>query len=203
MKELVKIQRHLKASKDLYNSFAKFAYRSAESILESLKPLLEEQQCVVLLSDDVVEVGQPFQYNAQDSKKGTSSSYNGTRVYVVSTATIINPAGEKLSVKGWARENVDKAGMDVAQMTGSASSYARKYALCGLFAIDDGRDVDSTPNSPIAQDKLKGDYDKAVKKIDGCKTRAELQSLNEKCQSLWNYQPYINKISEKYNTLPQ
>lgn len=203
MKELVKIQRNLKASKDLYNSFAKFAYRSAESILEALKPLLEEAGCIVTLSDDVVEVGQPFVFDSQDSKKGTSSHYAGTRVYVVSEATIINSAGEKLSVKGWARENVEKAGMDVAQMTGSASSYARKYALCGLFAIDDGRDVDSTPNSPITQDKIKGDLDKAKKKIDGCKTRLELQQVNEKFQTLWNNQEYINYVNLKYNQLQQ
>lgn len=201
MKELVKIQRNLKARKDLYNNFAKFAYRSAESILEALKPLLEEAKCSVILSDEVVEVGQPYVYDSQDQKKGVASHFAGTRVYVVSTATIINEAGEMLSVKGWARENVEKAGMDVAQITGSASSYARKYALCGLFAIDDGRDMDSASVSPITQDKLKGDLDKAKKKIDGCKTRAELQSVNEKCQSLWNNQEYINYLTMKYNTL--
>jgi hypothetical protein len=159
----------------------------------------------VLISDDIKEVGQPFVYETQNKKNGQESnlSYNGTRVYVEATATIINPSGEKLSVKAYARENVEKAGMDVGQVTGAASSYARKYALCGLFAIDDGRDNDSTPNTPITEDKLKGDFDKAQKKIAACKTRSELQKLNEKFQSLWQYQPYINAINAKYQTLPQ
>lgn len=205
MKELVKIQTELKASKDLYNSFAKYAYRSAESILEALKPLLKETGCVVLLSDDIKEVGQPFAYATQNKKNGqeTNTSYDGTRVYVEATATIINSSGASISVKAYARENVEKAGMDVGQVTGAASSYARKYALCGLFAIDDGRDNDSSPNTPITEDKLKGDFDKAQKKIAACKTRAELTTLNEKFQSLWQYQPYINAINAKYQSLPQ
>lgn len=183
MKELVKIQTELKASKDLYNNFAHFAYRSAESILEALKPLLKETNCTVILTDEMILLGDRF--------------------YVKATATIKNSSGESESASAFAREELSKKGQDASQTTGSASSYARKYALGGLFAVDDGRDADSQPNSPIAQDKIKGDYDKAIKKIDGCKTRAELQAVNEKFSSLWNYQPYVTYMTQKYNSLPQ
>lgn len=183
MKELVKIQTELKASKDLYNNFSHFAYRSAESILEALKPFLKELGCTVVLSDEIILVAD--------------------RIYVKSTATIKNSSGDTESATAFAREELSKKGQDASQTTGSATSYARKYALGGLFAVDDGRDADSTNNSPITEAKLQGDYDKAVKKIDGCKTRAELQALNEKMQHLWNYQPYISYMTQKYNTLPQ
>lgn len=183
MKELVEIQTELKASKDLYNKFANFAYRSAESILEALKPLLKKTNCHVTLTDEIVQVAD--------------------RIYVKATATIKNSAGASESVSAFAREELSKKGQDASQTTGSASSYARKYALGGLFAVDDGRDADSSPNSPVNESKLKGDFDKAVKKIDGCKTRAELQALNEKCKSLWSYQPYVAYMTNKYNTLQQ
>ncbi len=183
MKELIKIQTELKASKDLYNKFSNFAYRSAESILEALKPFLKELGCVVLLSDEIIQVGE--------------------RVYVKSTATLKNSNGESESTAAFAREELSKKGQDASQTTGSTTSYARKYALGGLFAIDDGRDADSTNNSPITEAKMKGDYDKAVKKMDCCKTRAELQALHEKLKNLWNYQPYITYLTQKYNQLPQ
>lgn len=183
MEELVKIQTELKASKDLYNKFSSYSYRSAESILEALKPLLKETNCYVTLTDEIVAVAD--------------------RIYVKATATIRNSAGAQVSATAYAREALSKKGMDESQITGAASSYARKYALGGLFAVDDGRDSDATTNSLVNEDKLKGDYDKAVKKIDGCKTRAELQALNDKCKSLWNYQPYVVYMTNKYNTLQQ
>lgn len=150
MKELIEIQNRLNAPKSRYNDFGKYNYRSAEDILKAAKPLLKEQGCVLLLSDEVKEVGSAYTFNTQQSKNGQSSAtaYNGTRVYVVATATIINSQGEKLSVTGVAREEVAKAGMDAAQITGAASSYARKYALNGLFAIDDSVDADVLNTSP-------------------------------------------------------
>ena len=150
MKELIEIQNRLNAPKSRYNDFGKYNYRSAEDILKAAKPLLKEQGCVLLLSDEVKEVGSAYTFNTQQSKNGQSSAtaYNGTRVYVVATATIINSQGEKLSVTGMAREEVAKAGMDAAQITGAASSYARKYALNGLFAIDDSVDADVLNTSP-------------------------------------------------------
>lgn len=205
MKELVAIQTELRANKDLYNNFGSYGYRSAESILEALKPLLKKYECSVLLSDEVKEVGQPYTYDTQDQKKGTAQHYVGTRVYIESTATITNKDGDEKKAKGWARENVEKAGMDVAQITGAASSYARKYALCGLFAIDDNRDADATNTGAkqIPEAKLKSEFTTAKKKLDGCKTKQEVVDLNAKYEDLWGYQPYVQYRDMKYNSLPQ
>lgn len=152
MKELIEIQSALNAPKERRNEFGKYNYRSAEDILKAVKPLLKQHGCVLLLSDEVKEIGSAYTYNTHesDSKAGkeTTSAYNGTRIYVEATATIINSAGDKISVCGLAREEVAKKGMDAAQITGAASSYARKYALNGLFAIDDSADADSINDKP-------------------------------------------------------
>lgn len=123
MSILHRIQSTLNAPKDKYNSFGKYSYRSCESILEALKPLLNETNSTVTISDDIVEVG--------------------GRVYVEATAVLKGP-DEEHSVTAFAREAESKKGMDEAQITGAASSYARKYALNGLFAIDDTKDADAT-----------------------------------------------------------
>lgn len=117
------IQTGLKAPKGQFNSFGKYAYRSCEDILEALKPLLSEHKATVMLSDEVVMIGD--------------------RIYIKATATLI-VGEESRSVSGWAREEDTKKGMDASQVTGAASSYARKYALNGLFAIDDNKDSDAT-----------------------------------------------------------
>ena len=183
MKELVKIQTELKANKDLFNSFGGYGYRSAESILEALKQLLQETQCTIIISDDVVMVG--------------------TRIYVKSTATIKNDKGERESAVSFAREAETKKGMDDSQVTGAASSYARKYALCGLLAIDDRRDSDATNNGQqLPEAKLKSEFTTAKKKMDGCKFKEELVELNEKYKDLWNYHEYVQYRDKKWNTLP-
>lgn len=123
MKDLVHIVAKLKSPKDLYNSFGKYKYRSCESILEAVKPLLAERGCLLNLSDSIVCVG-----NAN---------------YVRATATFISSTGQNFCSEGWAREDFEKKGMDSPQMTGTASSYARKYALNGLFCIDDTKDADT------------------------------------------------------------
>ena len=120
---LFKIQQELKAPKDQYNSFGKFKYRSCESILEALKPILKELKCVIVLSDEVVNVG--------DAN------------YIKATATLKNMDGGSTSNTAFAREIKDKSGSDHSQLTGTASSYARKYALNGLLAIDDAKDADT------------------------------------------------------------
>jgi hypothetical protein len=123
--KLLIIQSKLKAPKSQYNSFGKYAYRNAEDILEAVKPLLLETKTVLNISDDVVMVGD--------------------RYYIKSTATLGDTEGTDLySVHAFAREEESKKGMDGSQVTGAASSYARKYALNGLFAIDDTKDSDST-----------------------------------------------------------
>jgi hypothetical protein len=133
MQELVKIQTSLNAPKDKKNTFANYVYRSAESILEALKPHLKEHNCTVVLTDEIVLVGDRF--------------------YIKATATLTNGKGEQVSACGYAREAEIKKGNDDAQITGACSSYARKYALCGLFAIDDSRvDPDNDDNTQRGTD---------------------------------------------------
>lgn len=127
--ELSRIQRDLKAPKNQYNSFGKYNYRSCEDILEGLKSVLKTPMFVTL-SDDIAIVGD--------------------RVYVKSTATITDGVNSH-SATGFAREPLNKKGMDESQITGAASSYARKYALNGLFLIDDTKDADSMDNSQPVQ----------------------------------------------------
>lgn len=120
--KLVKVQSKLKAPKDLKNSFGGYNYRNVEAIYEAVKPLLLEEGLVLSMTDEVVEIGE--------------------RIYIKATATVTDGFGS-LSATGYAREESVKKGMDVAQVTGSCSSYARKYALGGLFLIDDNKDIDS------------------------------------------------------------
>lgn len=124
MKELIAIQSELKVPKSQFNKFGGYKYRKAEDILEAVKPLLAKQKCTLIITDDVVLIG--------------------NRIYVKATATIKNEKGECETTTGWAREEETKKGMDGSQITGASSSYARKYALNGLFAIDDNADSDAT-----------------------------------------------------------
>ena len=124
MKELIAIQSELKAPKSQFNKFGGYKYRKAEDILEAVKPLLAKQKCTLIITDDVVLID--------------------NRIYVKATATIKNEKGECETTNGWAREEETKKGMDGSQITGASSSYARKYALNGLFAIDDNADSDTT-----------------------------------------------------------
>ena len=126
IEKLNHIQVNLNAPKNLYNSFGKYNYRNLEGIFIGLKPLLKETGCVATVSDDMVEVG--------------------GRVYVKATATFTD-GKDSHSVTAYAREDDNKKGMDLSQLTGSCSSYARKYAMNGLFAIDDTVDADGMDNS--------------------------------------------------------
>ena len=120
---LVKIQAELKAPKGQVNKFGNYRYRSAEDIIEAVKPICHKYGHALVISDEIVQVGD--------------------RIYVKAVAELVNAEDAWQSV-GWAREEEVKKGMDAAQITGSASSYARKYALNGLFAIDDTKDADAT-----------------------------------------------------------
>lgn len=134
---LQRIQSKLKAPKSQFNSFGKYHYRNCEDILEAVKPLLAEEKVSLLLTDELVENG-----FAQSSENREITFYE-SKNYIKATATITD--GESsISVSALARESYDKKGMDSAQITGATSSYARKYALNGLFLIDDTRDPDST-----------------------------------------------------------
>lgn len=125
--KLVDVQVKLRAPKSQYNSFGKYSYRSCEDIVEGVKPLLKESGVTLLISDDVVLIGE--------------------RYYIKATATLIdNENGEHVSVSALAREPQSRKGMDDSQVTGSSSSYARKYALNGLFCIDDSKGPDTLNN---------------------------------------------------------
>lgn len=135
--KLLNIQQDLKAPKDLYNSFGNYSHRSCESILEALKPLLKANGCVITFSDKMIEVG--------------------GRNYAESTLKFIDAkSGDTIEVTACAREEETKKGMDGSQITGASSSYARKYALGAMFAIDDNKDSDSTnTGEPQLYDKNK------------------------------------------------
>ena len=144
MEKLIKIQSELKAPKSNYNGFGKFHYRSCEDILEAVKPLLAKEKCTLTLSDDIVAIAD--------------------KVYVRATATI-SDGKEQHSTSAYARESKNKKGMDESQMTGTASSYARKYALNGLFLIDDTNDADT--------DEFQHTKQKAEKKQSGATKKTE------------------------------
>ena len=118
------IQTKLVAPKGQFNSFGKYKYRSCEDILEALKPLLKETGVVLRINDELVQIGD--------------------RYYIKATAEITDGENLSIAVNAFAREPENKKGMDEAQITGATSSYARKYALNGLFCIDDTKDADST-----------------------------------------------------------
>lgn len=133
--QLAAIQYELKAPKTQYNSFGKYNYRNCEDILEAVKPLLVTHGAALTLSDELTQIGD--------------------RYYIKATATLanINNPAEDISVTAYAREDETKKGMDGSQVTGAASSYARKYALNGLFCIDDTKDADATNTGSTAPAK--------------------------------------------------
>lgn len=153
------IQSELKAPKNQRNTFGNYNYRSAEDILEAVKPLLLKHECTMTISDTIVEVG--------------------GRVYVKATATFLE--GDNITeVSAFAREEETKKGMDAAQITGSASSYARKYALNGLFLIDDTKDPDATNDhgkgNPREEPK-KVNADTIISAVRMAKTKDELVKI--------------------------
>ena len=143
--KLLEVQRDLKCPKDQFNAFAKYNYRNAEGILEALKPLLAKNNLALTISDDIQMVGD--------------------RIYVKSTARLVSvDTGEILEVSAFAREAEDKKGQDSAQVTGACSSYSRKYALNGLFCIDDTKDADAT-NDHGQSNKIEEQNSEMVDKI--------------------------------------
>ena len=131
------IQVNLKAPKNMTNNFGGYKYRNLEGIFEGLKPLLKETGCTITITDHIECIGD--------------------RHYIVATASL-RKGDEVISSQGWARESLDKKGMDLSQITGSTSSYARKYACNGLFAIDDVADADSMDNTYTITEGQKARY---------------------------------------------
>ena len=145
--KLSNIQQELKAPKNQYNSFGKYSYRSCEDILEALKPLLAEVGAIINITDEIKVIGDNFETMEVEDKKTGEKSVRlvGRRFYIEATAMFIDvETGDSIVARALAREDETKKGMDLAQVTGSVSSYARKYALNGLFAIDDNKDSDAT-----------------------------------------------------------
>lgn len=134
---LSKVQQELKAPKGQYNNFGKYSFRSCEDILEAVKPILAGLKAVIVLSDELTMIGD--------------------RYYIKATATL-HAGSESVSTTAYAREEQEKKGMDGSQITGSSSSYARKYALSGLLALDDTKDSDATNDGTnAAKTKPKAD----------------------------------------------
>ena len=154
--KLVEVQSKLKAPKSQFNKFGNYAYRNCEDILEALKPLLSEVKAIVNISDDVVLVGE--------------------RYYIRATATFVDvETGEAVSNNAYAREELAKKGMDGSQITGTASSYARKYALNGLLDIDDTKDADT--------DEYRKQIDKKSK-VEISEEQQDRLDLEKKCKEL-------------------
>lgn len=161
MKDLIDIQKRLKAPKSQYNSFGKYYYRSCEDILEAVKPLLTEYGCQMTLSDEMVCVG--------------------NRNYIKATATI-RKGEESASTTAWAREDETKKGMDGSQITGTASSYARKYALNGLFLIDDTKDADTDAYvKQTKKDEPKEDLTAVAPDLNAVAPEREIAKLQGLC----------------------
>lgn len=169
IEKIVAIQSELKAPKGQYNSFGKYNYRSCEDILEGVKPLLTKHGLVLTIQDSIDLIGDRF--------------------YVKATATITD-GKEQLSTSAYARESLDKKGMDVSQVTGATSSYARKYALNGLLAIDDTKDADTMDNSkkPVQQTQ------ETVYNWNSLKTRAVQGGISE--DDLVHYVTETFKVSK-------
>lgn len=185
--KLIVIQSELKATKDKYNKFGGYSYRSAEGILEAVKPLLRKFDVSLLISDDVLLIGNRF--------------------YIKATATL-RSGEETVSSSAFAREGDAKKGMCEEQVTGSASSYARKYALNGLFCIDDNKDADTeeyhnqqqnarqAPQQPAANQQQVIVPAAVLDAIKTAKTVAELTAI-------WNANPLYQTVPQFVNTLSE
>lgn len=180
MKELIEIQSELKAPKNQRNTFGNYNYRSAEDILEAVKPLLKKHGCHLTISDEMIQLGD--------------------RYYVRATATLSKDA-DSISTTAYAREEESKKGMDASQITGATSSYARKYALNGLFCIDDTKDADftntygkeeqpkqKTVKAP-AKAEIESDIKQAKEAIDKCKNAKDLLEV-------WNTFTNLQGVAE-------
>lgn len=180
MKELMLIQSELKAPKGQYNKFGKYNYRNSEDIFEALKPILKLHKCAISITDEVLLIGE--------------------RYYIKATVTLTNESNESISVNGVAREAETKKGMDESQITGSASSYARKYALNGLFAIDDTKDADSFDNRQKQASKQQ-----APKQQANSNGSTQIRTFGQLVGNLTNggkqeqVQPLFTEISQTFN----
>ena len=176
--ELSRIQKELKAPKGQYNSFGKYKYRSCEDILEAVKPLLGN--CCLTISDDIVLIGDRF--------------------YIKATARLSLSNEDFIENSAFAREALDKKGMDESQVTGASSSYARKYALNGLFAIDDTKELDGD-NSNREVETLPEELIKAVQETKTLDELSVLYNANKDDMSKELKQQFNNIVSNRKQEL--
>lgn len=193
MKELINIQSGLKVPKNQRNNFGKYNFRSAEDILESVKPLLAKEKCFLTISDELILVGD--------------------RYYIQATAMLTNSEGKIVQTTALAREEFEQKGMNSAQLTGSTSSYARKYALNGLFAIDDTKDDDfnNTHDKPVKPTVKTApqtppvvptfDIKDIQTKIDACKSVEELMGIWADNKSLQANDAFVKILTTKKRQL--
>lgn len=170
--QLAIIQSKVKAPKGQFNSFGKYHYRSAEDILEAVKQVVNPMGYSITISDTIICVGE--------------------RYYIKATATLSN-GKESWSVDGYAREEESKKGMDGSQVTGASSSYARKYALNGLFALDDTKDSDAT-NTHGKDQQAQAPSINWEAKINACKTLSQLGDLYENNEQLIHNNQNVIKL---------
>lgn len=197
MKELITIQSTLKAPKSQFNAFGNYKYRKVEDILEAVKPIMSNLGCTLVMTDDIEMVG--------------------NRIYVKATATLKNSKGEIEITTGYAREEETKKGMDGSQITGAASSYARKYALNGLFAIDDNADSDTTNiGNQQSQQKVKSsnnvpatsdpqyhpnDINEAIQMVSRCVNKDNLVWVMQTYKPLMSNAQFMQTLSAKRKEL--
>ena len=176
MKELVNIQAQLKAPKNQLNKFGGYKYRSCEDIMEAVKPLLAANNCTLTVCDSIEMVG--------------------NRIYIKATATIKNESGEVEQTTAFAREPETKKGCDEPQLTGTASSYARKYALNGLFAIDDAKDADT---DEYTQQTKAADPDTLIvlDQVRQCQNVDELQRLWNELSGWQSNKAFIAEVNKR------
>ena len=177
--KLMQVQSELKAPKGQYNNFGKYAYRSCEDILEALKPICHKNKSLTIIADEIVNV------------EG--------RQYVKATAKFIDvESGEKVEVSALAREEETKKGMDASQITGSTSSYARKYALNGLFCIDDTKDADAT--NTHGKDKPEVISEKQVARLMALAKGKDVEQI-KKVLTFHGFKSSKEITKEKYNAI--
>ena len=182
MKRLIAIQQALKAPKNQKNAFGGYNYRSCEDILEAVKPLLAKQNLALIINDDIIAIDGRF--------------------YVKATATIIDDEGKTVAqTSALAREEESKKGMDASQLTGSTSSYARKYALNGLFAIDDTKDADAT-NTHGKDKKEEIDDASIIKGLKACNSLPSLVKYKDdyknKVKDVETFKAEYSKMYKKF-----
>ena len=174
---LNKVQSELKAPKNQFNKFGGYYYRSAEDIIEAVKPLLVRYGLTMTIADEIVQVGD--------------------RYYVKAIVGVNFGEGDNMqstAVSAFAREDESKKGMDGAQITGTASSYARKYALNGMFLIDDTKDNDTEHTQATERNQ---NVEDAVKLIKSCTTAAEFKEVFHSLGSLTNNPKVVKAVREK------